>query len=129
MPAMPKVLFVDDDADALRTLMVRMEPIFLTAQLHSVAPMQHYVEQFRPQVLVLADHVRFRRQGARELVAKVRERGFKEPVVVLTDETRPGDEARWQEWGANAVVLHPTRIEPRIDHLTQQLAILSGLAS
>ena len=128
MPAMPRVLFVDDDDDALQMLLVRIEATFLTASLRSAAPMWKYTEEFKPDVLVISDQLRHGRHDAKALIGKLRERGFKQSVLVLTDHEQPGDEARWQEWGANGVALHPTRVEKRLDRMAMQLAILAGAA-
>jgi len=119
----PKVLFVDEDPEAIHEILLKIEPLLLAYSLRRADALDRYIEEVRPHIVVLSDRVKNRRRDARLILSKLREY-FRGKVLILTECITQAEEARWKERGADACLLHPTRSRPRLRQLSSRLTEL-----
>ena len=126
MNSLPTVLFVDEDNDSLSRILLDLEPIFPTLSLRFPGALLDYVERLRPEVVAVSDQIRYRKKDARAYVAALRER-FKDKakIIVLAESCSEPERAAWRERGADDLALHPTRVRPRMDILSQKILDLA----
>ena len=116
----PIVLFADEDAQALDQILLRIEPTFTTVSLRTVAPLMGYVRRLHPDVVVLSDRLRYRRQDSRRILSRLCEE-YRGAIILLTDCLAESERLHWMERGAHDCLLHPTRTTERILRLADRI--------
>ena len=121
----PTVLFVDDDPDALNSILVDIEPRITSYSLRTAGSMSEYIKKIRPEIVVVSDRLTHEEKGAFELVSELRTQ-YRGRIVVLTECIDLEERERWQETGVDACVLHPTRLKDRLRDLSQTILNLTA---
>jgi len=116
----PAVLFADEDESALHRILVRIEPLIITFSLRQQRPLRAYIEQCKPEVLVFSDRFAGGDAKLRAVLAEVKTMCTL-PILILVEEVTPGVLARWQQAGATDVIIHPGRVEARIEAMLQRI--------
>jgi hypothetical protein len=123
-PGLTTALFVDPDEDALNRILTVIEPVVRTISLRTWRPILGYIQTYQPQVLVLSDRVAGGEAKLRAVIADIRAHSTV-PVLLLVDELTPDVTAYWKDAGVAGLMVHPTRMEARIDAMLQRILSLA----
>ena len=109
MTQMRKILIVDDDRD-LRTLLVEQfdcHDDFETAEADTAQGALATVDADQPDLVIM--DVSLPDMDGRDAVSKMREGGFRTPIIMITGHTGDADVVRGLDAGANYYVSKPFR--------------------
>ena len=116
-----RILIVDDDV-ALRMLLLEQFELheeFLTTEAETGAVAMAMVDQDKPDLVIM--DVSLPDMDGRDAVARMREQGFRNPIIMITGHGADADVVRGLDSGANDYVSKPFRFAVLLARIRAQL--------
>lgn len=115
----PILVAADDDWEALGR-MVELMADYEVISARTWPKLRSAVERFQPDLVLMADTLRYPRMTAQKMVARLFSE-LRARIVVLSEFVSPDHVARWRERGAVDCLLHPTKVRGRMVALLERM--------
>jgi DNA-binding response OmpR family regulator len=122
----PILVAADDDWEALGRMVLMLQDCD-TIPVSTWPKLKDAVERFQPDLVLLADTIRYPRSSAERIVERLYSEQ-KASVLLLSEFVTPEATATWRERGAADCMLHPTKHLMRMSRLKERIYELTVLA-